>query len=447
MIKQINDVVIKIKGKYYNWLIILFVLTLGIVETGVLCDINNSINNHFQILEFYIVFIPIGMFFVSSLLSNRMLFKLRKNVSIDNNLKYIRYSFIVTIFLYLICVLINFNISDVYYKTKIMLVCLITMFLSQYVLNYKANSFEEKKTEYKDKEKSKLFNTYYINIDKVFEIAMLINNKIAISIQKERTMEDSESLKENQNANINLEYLKVVKSGITYDDTYTKTNSEKNRVLENFDVKTTKSNLLDTIIKKCKEYEEERKLLPGDLLILNDVKIELMNQEETMQISKMLLNGAFNGTNLSSTSDEMKMDFNISSLTNSMLKDCCYELKCSTGNLNFYIKIPMSSENDFENSYNIYDLLIGKMTLIGVYIGQDEEQKYRSAFDYFNNNQTKTEEVEYQESGLKKSASSEINSVNGNGSEDKNKNEIRNYVDIIAIIQEININISEVENG
>lgn len=356
------------------------------------------------------------------------------------------WSEIITLFLFLISMYFSVNLPSEKTITLIFFVCFFVLTMSTIIINMLVKVKEVDDSDAQKQNKYNLFNVYFINISKVFEIAMLINNKVITNGQIENAIEKSESLSEKIGANINIDYLNRIKSGVSYENSLTKTNSEKSRVLESFEVKTTKSNLLNDIISKCKPYADNSILSQGDLLLFKNVNFQLINQEESMQIMKFLLNGAFNGTVVSGDVGEMRMELNIASLINSILEDCSYELKCTveveTGSFVFYVKIPMSIKNDFENSYNIYDLLISKMTLIGIYRGEDEEKKYRNFSDILNNNQSATQpnssppnNADQKTSGilLKKSTLSE--------EENDTKVSPRkyHYVDVIAIIQEINL--------
>lgn len=423
MVKLILD-------KIYKKSELILTIALSILESLILILLNNKLRTYNEEIDLYLVSIPIIILILINWTSNKNIFKSENGGMIYKS--YFKNSFVSTIFIYLFSILINFDMTNRIIKISIVFFCLGTIYLLANHNNPKeCNDIEESLSD-KNKNEFKLFNIYYVNISKVFEIAMLINNKIATAIEQERTIERREDINEELSKDINLEYLKSIKNGISFKDTYTESNSTKNKVLENFEVKTTKSNLLESIIRKTKEYANGMEINSGDLLLFKNVKLRLKNEEDTMEITRMLVNGAFNGSNISSTSEDMKMDLNMSALINSMLKDCSYELECSVEGLNFCIKIPMSLKNDFESNYNIYDILIGKMNLIGIYRGEDKEHKYKNALNFFNN------EPQKKDSGLKKSATNK--DYDFSESKENSNNDCINYVDVIAIIKEININ-------
>ena len=117
-----------------------------------------------------------------------------------------------------------------------------------------------------------------------------------------------------------------------------------------------------------------------------------------------------------------------------MIKDYSYIL---LGNIEndkenkFIIKIPFEIENEFENNYNVDDVLLGKVSLIGLYKNKNKILDItNNTLNYFmtNNNET-----------IDNTGSKFIQSNEKSKQETKrNKiNEEYHYIDIIAIIQEV----------
>lgn len=324
-IKEKSEIML---GKIYKIATIMLTMALAIFQTLILMSINSHLKVYLGNIDVYMVVVPIFLIILISWTNNKNVFAIhRQGNEYKQKLICLKNSFIITIFIYMIAILINFTINNRTNKIFISIICFGTIYISLLSLKDSLSVETDNKSNIKKDKESKLFNTYYINISKVFEIAMLINNKVVISIENEKIIEKNESINENLSTNINIDYLNSIKSGISFQDAYIKSNSAKNKVLENLEVKTTKSNLLDSIIKKSKEYKEGNEIKPGDLILFNDVEIKLKNEKETMETTRMLINGAFNGANISRTTDDMKMDLNMSSLINSMLKDCSYELE------------------------------------------------------------------------------------------------------------------------
>lgn len=282
-----------------------------------------------------------------------------------------------------------------------------------------------------------LFSLYYINIEKVYEIAMLLSNKIITGGINENEFESGIDKQTDVGINSNLSYLKIVKGELGMSQNTQTHTSIKSKVLENFDVKTTKSNMLATIISKAKVYEKDEEMNLGDLILLKNASLKLMNPEESYAVTKMILNGAFKDTKISSNTGDMKFEFDLSAMINALLKDCVYELNCSVGSKKYLLTIPMTFENDFENSYNIYDLQVGSVTVVGIYRGQRQYEKRLSLQDLFSENSKQKKNPIYENTDfhLQSSKKEEDKAMNNIG---KQSEEYLEVIDVIAVIQEIN---------
>lgn len=330
--------------------------------------------------------------------------------------------------------------TEFLFKVKIFMYMVTVFYMLLYSRIGKNTTGEANKYVQQENEK-KIFSLYYINIDKVYEIAMLLNNRIVTGGTRENDVEANIESQTNIGISTNLSFLEAVKGELGISQNTQINNSIKNKVLENFDVKTTKSNMLANIIAKAKIYEECQKVNLGDLVLLKNVSLKLLNAEESYAVTKMILNGAFKDTKISSNSDDLKLEFDLSAMINALLKDCAYELGCTVEGKKFLLTIPMTFENDFENSYNIYDLQVGAVTIVGIYRGMRQYEKRLSLQDIFmdrNNNKMKNfyEDNEYQ---LQSSTQEEKNAI-GN-IDDNNNSRLSDYqevIDVIAIIQEIN---------
>lgn len=99
----------------------------------------------------------------------------------------------------------------------------------------------------------KCFNLYYLNLNKVYELSMMINNAVMTNIQQERNT----SSKFSKNRNISIggtlqtdsDYLASIKSVI--ESNRSSEYSSSSKIIENLDIKTTKSVLLNKIKEKC----------------------------------------------------------------------------------------------------------------------------------------------------------------------------------------------------
>ena len=288
--------------------------------------------------------------------------------------------------------------------------------------------FDLKEIEIEPIDDSKeLFNTYYINYPKVFEIAMLIDNKIKInaeeSIKKQREYKQNYGIESSFNIN------KLPIKGDLGGEYSELTNHEYKEIQE---IKNTNSTYLREILKKCKKVENLNNLHNGDLVKIDNVKLKIWNNEEILQANS-IISGAFNGNTVNTYSDGQAFKINVNSLTNMILKDYKYYLMCTKAEEKFYIDIPMSAEKEFENKYSIYDLEIGLVNIIGIY-----------RTEYYDP-ENKTTYSKLQELGNKQNI--EIDEMKSSRETKENMQESIKlgkapYIDLIAIIQDLSF-----ENG
>ena len=283
------------------------------------------------------------------------------------------------------------------------------------------------KEDYKE-----LFNTYYINYPKVFEIAMLINNKIKInaeeSIKKQKGYKRSYGIE----SSFNIKKLPI--KGDLGEEYSELTNHEYKEIQE---IKNTNSTYLREILKKCKKVENLRGLKNGDLVKIDNVKLKIWNNDEILQANS-IISGAFNGNTVNTYSDGQAFKINVNSLTNMILKDYKYYLMCTKGKEKFYIDIPMRAEKEFENEYSIYDLEIGLVNIIGIY-----------RTEYYDP-ENKTTYSKLQELGNKQNI--EIDEMKSSRESKENLNQLIKlekapYIDLIAIIQDLSFKNGDKEDN
>ena len=285
-----------------------------------------------------------------------------------------------------------------------------------------------KEVEIKPTDDSKeLFNTYYINYPKVFEIAMLINNKIKINA--EESIKKQKGYKQSYGIESSFNTKKLPIKGDVGGEYSELTNHEYKEIQE---IKNTNSTYLREILKKCKKVENLKDLQNGDLVKIDNVKLKIWNNEEILQANS-IISGAFNGNTVDTYSDGQAFKINVNSLTNMILKDYKYYLMCTKGKEKFYIDIPMKAEKEFENEYSIYDLEIGLVNIIGIY-----------RTEYYDP-ENKTTYSKLQELGNKQNI--EIDEMKSSRETKENRQESIKlgkapYIDLIAIIQDLSF-----ENG
>ena len=124
-----------------------------------------------------------------------------------------------------------------------------------------------------------------------------------------------------------------------------------------------------------------------------------------------------------------------------MFKDYSYKLK---GELNgsdekLLIKIPLTFESEFENLYNVDDLFIGNVSLIGIYKGKTKINGLKNSFEFFQElgqtsetgSDNEVHNSQYSAPTVVKLKSEDDGSIN------------YNYIDLLAIVQVIKSSSSE----
>lgn len=222
-----------------------------------------------------------------------------------------------------------------------------------------------------EQKKSTDFNIYYINFTKVYEIAMMINNVILTKIENDRTksFEEQYGFTSSISAQGTKKFLDGIKASISVDAKETSFSSS--RVVETLDVKTTKSILLRRVIEQCAHVSTFNECFEGDLVKVDNVKLELLDEESLRQFL-ILRRDALKGLRVEG------MELN--NLVGSMLQDYAYILKGKVFDdaikndiSEIIIKIPLEMQTEFENQYSINDLLIGHVSIVGIYKGIVEE--------------------------------------------------------------------------
>lgn len=412
-----------------KWMHYLAIILISISVVCVLLDIVHIFNITYFYSP-YILSVPVLLAVVLKLLCTQ-----RESQKEVNGLYY---ALVLASVEYLMLVLTDTMLFPAKIKIVIYMITVLYMLIYSKIKGAKTSGMEGE--EDKQEREKKIFSLYYINTEKVYEIAMLLNNRIVTSGTSENESESTLEKQTNIGINSNLKYLESVKGELGLSQNIQIHNGIKSKVLENFDVKTTKSNMLASIIAKANVYEGNENINLGALILLKNASLVLLNAEESYAVTKMILNGAFKDTKISSNSDDMKIEFDLSAMINSLLKDCAYELGCIVGDKKFLLTIPMTFENDFENSYNIYDLQVGTVTVVGIYRGKRQYEKRLSLQEIFseNNEQKKVHTYENDDYRLQSSAKGKEEIFDDINNKGKQSGEFQEVIDVIAVIQEIN---------
>lgn len=332
---------------------------------------------------------------------------------------------------YVLSLLVFKMIAFIFPKvSKISILFYISLAIFIVLANYKGFKalFSKKKGEIVSSKN--LFNIYYINFNKVYEICMLINNER--KEQKEYHYQDTNVDKENITFGLNLS-----KNSNALTPTYSNENikTKLNEYKEIQQIKETNSTYLNEIIDKCQiignnnSKKEIKNLSNGELVKIKNVKLKILNESEIAQATSMV-SGIFNNNSISTSSNGQTFNINIDAIGNILLKDYKYNLVGTVGNTRLYISIPIKANKEFENDYSIYDLEIGKVDLIGICKDCDYNYENNSTFNYLQ----KLGEIE-------ENSGDELLKSNSKSKKSNTKENHKGmYIDLIAITQDLQIN-------
>ena len=220
-----------------------------------------------------------------------------------------------------------------------------------------------------------IFNIYYINFPKVYEIKMMLSN--IISLGKEKQTEKAEGNNIEIRSKLGAKFLNFF--GAELEGKAGSTGSDSQKVLETFEIKTTKSIILDEVIEKSRNASNFNDIKEGELIQIDNVNLSLENEAE-LRIVKMFTSGSFKGLSVPGANG-----FDITNLFNSMFKDYAYKMKGELDGVEdeLLIKIPITFESEFESSYSVDDLFIGKVSLVGLYKGKISIDSLRNSFEFY----------------------------------------------------------------
>lgn len=251
---------------------------------------------------------------------------------------------------------------------------------------------------------------------------MMLSNVIKTDESVETDQGDT--LNADLQAKMGTKFLKLFNAEVGADVKSGSTDSQK--VLENFKVTMTKSLILSEVMDKCKTIVDFSCLTEGQLVRIDNVSLSLENEMELRTV-KIFSNGSFKGMRLPEAGG-----LDVNNLFNSMFKDYSYKLQAEIKDSNekVLIKIPLTFENEFENLYNVDDLFIGNVSLIGIYKGKTKISGLKNSFDFF------------QELGHASNADSDNEVHNSQYTtpsviklKSEDDDEDYNYIDLLAIIQ------------
>lgn len=269
-----------------------------------------------------------------------------------------------------------------------------------------------------------MFNIYYINYAKAYEIAMLLDNKILEQIIKEHNTEGGVAGSAETGTEGLTEIPLIGKYLPKLSLNGELTGSKSSKVIDTVKVITTKSNILDVIYKKAKEVSKLSDRTVGNLIKIRNVSLEIENENDILG-AKTFLSGAFGDIAVDGIGN-----INLPTLLEVLFKDSAYILEGVLPEKRFgrtekiIIKIPMQAENEMENQYSLSDLEIGKVTVVGIYRGCFKRGELNKKLNRFVQNQDEVAE----DTG--------IESDDGNVTV-RSLNDSIHYIDVISIVQDI----------
>jgi hypothetical protein len=297
-----------------------------------------------------------------------------------------------------------------------------------------------------DEEKKNLrFNIYYLNFSKVYEISLMINNVFKSNIWKEKTDSNETSKTSGALLSARLGFKNITPNiESKFSDESTSKNVSTSKLIESLNVIPTKSLLLRDIICKCKVFEKFDDCEEGDLLKIDKLSLSILD-EDLLRPMIMLRKNALKGFEAEG--------FEVNNFISSMLEDYSYILKGfiddkeleeddnteddKEPNDAVILKIPSEIENEFESKYNVYDLLIGHLSVIGVYKGKVTEDFIKTnTFNYFANMEAQKQFIG---NGRVIQSSNHNNdaTVEEKSQPSDSENTTFHFIDIIALIQDV----------
>lgn len=269
-----------------------------------------------------------------------------------------------------------------------------------------------------------LFTVYYMNQDKVFEMRMLLDNRLRTGHTGEQTGSTSSEANINAEAGAKVPFLTELQGNIEG-----KIGHEKQtKMVDTLEYIHTKSRMLSDIIARCNIFEGNS-VNEGDLVYIDDVNLELLNEDEVRALVA-IMTGTFDGFTVPESGG-----LDIGHMFQSIVKaGASFKLRGKVGHGcsdPILLKIPIDSGSLFESGYSIDDLLIGKVGVVGICKGKVKTDDLRSSFDYF---QTKDKQQPSEDDGFIECAEGTGRESEGPRGEDDGK---PTYIDVLSIIQAV----------
>lgn len=270
-----------------------------------------------------------------------------------------------------------------------------------------------------------MFNIYYINYEKAFEISMLIDNRVQTQSSKEKdsSVEGSANSNVDSSGLSNIPYLGKFMPSLKMDGEINGTKSKK--VIDTFNVVSTKSTVLEPIYQKAVKKENLQNEDIGKLVILDRMSLEITNPNDVIGTKALLGSGILNQIPVDGMGD-----LNLTSLLNVIFKDSSYIVEGRKNELKIMLKIPMNAENEMESLYDISDIEIGEVSIVGIYKGCFNKDEIESKINKMKSIQNKGKDN-------KELKATDIE--DGQLQRESTDTKKIHYIDVIAIVQDLTL--------
>lgn len=345
---------------------------------------------------------------------------------------------VTTITFFTLCIVVNLNIVNQFYTQKrfTILTALTGIFFICLLILKKETHKKESLPSSMNTVNKDLFNLFYINTSKVHEIAMLIDNKIMKTVEQEQISEELLRTTSTFSSKTNV---------LSGEFSAEKEDNYKKRVYENFDVKTTKSIMLRKLYEVVNNNNTSQNITPGQLILFKDVELKRRNVDDTVMILNVLQDSKLK--NQSNDSIEINMNKMMEKMLDDFTIDYQFEQHVLGDKEKCLIQLPYKSNENFENGYQHNDLQLGKLSIVGIYRGKIDFSKRDSVSSRFLDLLSKSYKSEtQQDADIMKDSSARAEQQEFPIDFRPNKlNEKMHLIDVIAIIQELNINKEQVD--
>ena len=272
-----------------------------------------------------------------------------------------------------------------------------------------------------------MFNVYYINYAKAFEIAMQMDNKVL-----QQTIKDNGwdiSAEGHGEADIKKTLLNVILPRLSGSLSFEGAKSSKTS--DTIKVVSTKSTVLAPIVKKATEIKKLDDNRVGNLIKIKNVQLTVHNDND-MLAAKVLMSGVLDQIPIDGIESK-----DLTGLVDAFLKGASYiltgkipeKVKTEKDEDQVILKIPMQLDNEMESQYSIADIEIGPVTVIGIYRGKYNAGQIRTRMDTLSAYKSKEPNCEMETAD----ESAETNTRLFDSKADMH------YIDVIAIVQELNV--------